>query len=243
MIEELIRNEHFRRIFPPLAALGLIALFVSLGAWQLDRAAEKNRRQALFENDTAFTPVEGDMPVTEFQNIEARGHYLDERQVLIDNMIVDGRIGYYAITAFRFAADKPLLIVNRGWIPRSAANEAAPDLGTGADRRTIRGRAGHLPKVGIRSREAFAGADDWPKRAIYPTLDELSAELGEELLPFILLLDPHAENGFFRRWQPRESGPMTHYGYAFQWFAMATAVLGILLWRVRKRRSAAARQG
>ena len=242
MIEELIRNEYFRRIFPPLAAAGLIVLFVSLGVWQLDRATEKNRRQALFENDAPFTPLTGDMPVTEFQNVEAHGYYLDERQVLIDNMIVDGRIGYYAITAFRYATDKPLLIVNRGFIPRSVAIEPAPDLGTSADRRMIRGRAGHLPRVAVRSGEVFEGAGDWPKTAMYPTLDDLSAELGEELLPFILLLHPQAENGFVRRWQPRESGPMMHYGYAFQWFAMATAVLGILLWRMRKRRGSAVHQ-
>ncbi len=240
MIEELIRSEHFRRIFPPLTALGLIALFVSLGVWQLDRAAEKNRRQALFENDAAFTLVKGDSPVTEFQRIETRGYYLDERQVLIDNIIVDGRIGYYAIIAFRYTADKPLLIVNRGWFPRPAANEPAPALGTGDDSRTVRGRAGHLPRVAIRSGEAFEGTGDWPKTANYPTLDDLSAELGDELLPFILLLHPTADDGFVRRWQPRDSGPMVHYGYAFQWFAMATAALGILLWRVRKRRGSAA---
>ena len=104
MIEELIRNEHFRRIFPPLAALGLGALFVSLGLWQLDRAAEKNRLQALFESDAPYTRLTGDMPVADFQNIEVVGHYLGERQVLIDNMFVDIRIGYYAMTAFRYAA-------------------------------------------------------------------------------------------------------------------------------------------
>ena len=231
-----MRNEQFRRIFPPLAALGLIALFVSLGIWQLDRAAEKNRLKALFENDAPYTRLTGDRPVTEYQNIEAYGHYLDQRQVLIDNVFVDSRIGYYAITALRYAANEPLLIVNRGWIARPAANEPIPDLSTGGAKRTIRGRVGHLPRVGIRPGAAFEGAGDWPKKAIYPTLADLSAELGEKLLPFILLLSPDADHGFLRRWQPRESGPMMHYGYAFQWFAMATAILGILFWRIRKRR-------
>jgi len=234
VIEEFISNEHFRRIFPPLAALGLIALFVWLGLWQLDRAAEKNRLQALFENDAPYARLTGDMPVTEFQNIEAYGHYLDERQVLIDNIFVDSRIGHYAITAFRYAANQPLLIVNRGWIARPGAHEADPDLSTGGARRTIRGRVGHLPRVGIRPGDAFEGAGDWPKTAIYPTLYDLSAELGQELLPFVLLLSPDNDHGFVRRWKPRESGPRMHYGYAFQWFAMATAVLAVLFWRARK---------
>ena len=235
MIEALIRNEQFRRIFPPVVAVGLIALFVSLGLWQLDRAAEKNQLQAWFDNDTAFARVTGDMPVTEYQNIEAYGYYLDAQQVLIDNIFRDSRIGHYVITAFRYATNEPLLTVNRGWIARPVDNDSNVDLSTGDTRRSIRGRVGRLPEVAIRSGEAFEGADDWPKKAIYPTLDDLSAELGQEVLPFILLLHPEADNGFVRRWQPTGSGPSMHYGYAFQWFAMAAAVLVILGWQLRKR--------
>jgi surfeit locus 1 family protein len=237
MFEELLDNQHFRRIFPPLAAMAMITLFVSLGLWQLDRAAGKNRVQALFENDAPFTQLTGDMPLTEFQNIEVRGHYLGERQVLIDNMFIDGRIGYYAITAFRYADDEPLLIVNRGWIARPGKHEPDPDLGVGGGTRTIRGRVGNLPRVAVRSAAAFERTGGWPKTAIYPTLDSLSVELGEDLLPFILLLHPDADDGYVRRWQPRESGPMMHYGYAFQWFAMASAVLGIFIWRMGKKRA------
>ena len=153
----------------------------------------------------------------------------------IDNIFVEGRSGYYVVTAFRYAADQPSIIVNRGWVPHPAAGSVDPDLSVGNADRTIRGRVGALPRVGIRRGEAFEDADNWPKKAVYPTLDDLSAELGQELEPFILLLSPHDDDGYVRRWQPRDSGPGMHYGYAFQWFAMATAVLGMLLWRIRKR--------
>ena len=236
MIEDLIRNERFRRIFPPVAAVGFIALFVVLGFWQLDRAAEKERLQALFENDAPFFRITGNLPFTDYQNIEANGRYQDDRQVLIDNIFVNSRIGAYVITPFRYAADKPLLIVNRGWIPRPTTNEPDPDLRTDSANQTIRGRAGHLPRVGIRPGPPFEGDGDWPKNANYPMLTDLSAELGEEVLPFVLLLNPETDGGFVRDWQPRGSGPMMHYGYAFQWFAMATAVFVILWWQMRKRR-------
>ncbi len=235
MIEELIHNEQFRRIFPPVAAVGLIALFVSLGSWQLDRAAEKESLQSLFKSGAPYSRLTADMPVNRFQNIEAVGSYDSERQVLIDNMFVDGRRGYFVITAFRYAADQPLLIVNRGWVARPAAGAAAPDFSVGTAGRRIRGRVGALPSAGMRPGEPFRGVGNWPKTGVYPTLDDLSADLGQELLPFILLLSPADDDGYVRRWQPRDSGPRTHYGYAFQWFAMAMAVLGILLWRMRKR--------
>ena len=60
-------------------------------------------------------------------------------------------------------------------------------------------------------------------------------ELDAELLPFVLLLSPDADNGYVRRWQPPQSGPMMHYGYAFQWFVMALAILGIMFWNFRKK--------
>jgi surfeit locus 1 family protein len=175
------------------------------------------------------------MPVTRFQNVETSGRYDGQRQVLIDNMFLDGRNGYYVLTAFRYAAGQPLLIVNRGWVARPAAGRPEPDISVGNAERTIRGRVGNLPRVGIRSGGPFEGGAGWPKKAFYPTLDDLSAELGEELLPFILLLGPEDADGYIRHWQPRDSGPMMHYGYAFQWFAMAAAVFGMLLWQLRKR--------
>ena len=220
----------------PVAAVGLIVLFVSLGSWQLDRAAEKNRLQSLFESDAPYTRLTVDMLLTDFQNIETFGRYDGERQVLIENMFVDNRSGYYVITAFRHAADQRLLIVNRGWVAKPATGEPDRDFSVSGADRTIRGRVGHLPRVGIRPGKPFEAVSKWPKKGVYPTLDDLSAELGQELLPFVLLLSPADDDGYVRRWQPRTSGPMMHYGYAFQWFTMATAALGILLWRIRKTR-------
>ena len=235
MLETIVNDRRFRRWFPPIGALGVIALFVSLAAWQLDRAAEKNKLRALFSSDTPYSQLEEAALLEEFRNIEANGRYDGSRQVLLDNMFADDRIGYFILTPFQPASGQRWLMVNRGWVARPAAGQPDADIAIGNASRTLRGRIGKLPRVGIRTREAFADAGSWPKTALYPTLAELSSELGEELLPFVLLLSPAEENGFVRRWQPRESGSMMHYGYAFQWFSMAAAVLGLLLWQWRKR--------
>jgi cytochrome oxidase assembly protein ShyY1 len=99
----------------------------------------------------------------------------------------------------------------------------------------VHGKAGHLPRVGIRPGQAFEGADSWPRISVYPAADEIAAELDREVLSFVMLLDPDPESGFVRQWQPVQSGPATHYGYALQWFAMAAAVLGISAWHLRRR--------
>ena len=50
MIEDLLKNESFLRYFPLIAGGVFVALFVSLGLWQLDRAAEKQALLELFES-------------------------------------------------------------------------------------------------------------------------------------------------------------------------------------------------
>jgi len=235
VIENLLKYALFQRYFPPLAGLIFIVVFVTLGLWQLDRAAEKSALLDLFESDAPYSHPSGFDSLEEFDRIEVVGRYLAERQILIDNIVRDGRLGYFVITPFQPSANDPLLLVNRGWMPKTGPAGSLPEVSVDPAVGAVQGRVGHLPQVAIRPGEAFAVHDGWPRVGVYPTLDEVSAELGEELLPIVLLLSPDADDGFVRRWQPNTSGPMTHYSYAFQWFVMAAAALGILAWHMRKR--------
>jgi surfeit locus 1 family protein len=226
----------FWRVAPPVAAVLLTILFVSLGFWQLDRAAEKASLQRLFDADAGYTPLSDEMSVVDYQRISASGRFLGDRHFLIDNMILNSRLGYFVITPFEYASDKPLLMVNRGWVAAGTDRSLPTLMPLPAADTEVRGRVGHLPRVGIRSRDAVSPSPGWPKLATYPELSDLSQALGRELLPFILLLDPHDADALIRQWQPQGRGPAMHYGYAFQWFAMAITVVSILIWQFRKRR-------
>ena len=106
------------RPFTTLLAIVLIALLVSLGRWQLQRAAEK---RVLFDSfaqgsDTTQS-IDGKTPkVPRYSQVEAEGHYDDTRQVLIDNMVHAERAGYFVITQFALQGGGWVL-VNRGWVP------------------------------------------------------------------------------------------------------------------------------
>lgn len=236
MIEDLIETPLFRKYAPPVAGLIFIAVFVSLAFWQLDRAAEKSALLELFESDAPYSRVNNFATLDEFDRIQVDGEFLADRQILIDNIVQNGRPGYFVITPFRPDTRQPLLLVNRGWTAKTGFEGALPELDVEANVRTVRGLAGRLPRVGIRPGESFEGAPGWPRVAVYPNLDEVATQLEETVLPVVLLLAPEDEDGFVRSWQPNVSGPMTHYGYAFQWSAMATAVAILLFWRLRKRR-------
>lgn len=235
MIEDLLKNELFLRLVPPVAGLAFVGVFISLGLWQLDRAGAKEALMDQFEADAPYAQPSDYGKLQGFDRIEVFGQFLADRQILIDNIPRNGRIGYYVITPFRPSRNDPLLLVNRGWVPKSGPGEDAPDMTVNEEYMTVQGLVGHLPRVAIRPGEAFAVHGDWPRTALYPTLDEIAAELGDELLPIVLLLSPDAGNGFVRNWEPDISGPMTHYSYAFQWFSMAAAVVLLVGWHMRKR--------
>ena len=237
MIDPGRKNELLLQIVPPAAALTLIIVFAVLGNWQLNRAAEKVALAGQFEEVSSYTPVRDVTDTVPFQRIESSGRFLDQRQFLISNIIRNNRVGYFVVTAFELGPDRPLLIVNRGWVEKPRESGALADIGVGEDRRMLRGRAGNLPRVGIRSDEPFAGNDGWPLVALYPTLADVSTQLDRDVFPFALLLDPDADDGYLRDWQPKQAGPSTHYGYAFQWFALSLAVIVISILKLRKKRS------
>ena len=133
------------RLFTTLLAIALIVLLVSLGRWQLHRAAEK---RVLFDSfaaaDGAAQPIDlRSAKVARYSRVQAVGRYDETRQVLIDNMVEGGRAGYYVITPFALEGGGWVL-VNRGWVPVGRTRADRPAIAVGGNVRTVRGRADNL---------------------------------------------------------------------------------------------------
>ena len=223
----------------PLIVGGLLVVqFAGLGVWQVSRGIEKaNERDAFAYQGSATRVVDG-MDVRPYQPIRAEGRLLSERQFLLDNIILNSRYGYYVITPLELSADAPLLLINRGWIEKPGIDpdisDIAATIATTGERITIRGRAGSLPRAGMRMGDAIESQLGWPKVAVYPAAADVELALGRAVQPFILLMDPEDEGGFLRHWVPPEMGPGRHYGYALQWFAMGAVLAGLLFWHGRR---------
>lgn len=222
-------------IIPYVIGAILVVQFLALCVWQISRGQEKQAQRNAFASESGFTPWSDGMEIHSFQKLKATGKFDGSRQVLLENIIVNSRLGYYVISPLRIDDRTPLLLVNRGWFERDPAGLDTDSLALDTNRVTVRGRAGSLPRAGYRMGDAFAGDLDWPRLAVYPTLDEVAAQLGEPVQPFVLLMDPEDEYGFFRHWVPEEMGPGRHYAYALQWFAMGLVLAGLLVWNYRKR--------
>ena len=223
---------------PYVVGAALVVQFAGLGAWQISRGLEKREDRQLYRDETGFTPWHHGQDVRPYQRLEATGRFDNEHQVLLENIIVNSRYGYYVVTPLLGLDGEPVLLVNRGWLEKPAGGAVdVARLDVPAERRSVRGRVGSLPRAGMKMGEAF-NPGDWPRTAVYPSLDEVAAALGRDVQPFVLLMHPGDEPGFLRHWKPSEFGPGKHFAYAFQWFAMAAVLSGLLAWNHRKKRFA-----
>ncbi len=222
----------------PLVVGGLlVAQFAGLGAWQISRGLEKRIDEQMFRDETGFSAWHNGMEVRPYQRLSATGRYDNDRQILLENIIVNSRYGFYVITPLIGFDDDPVLLVNRGWIEKPAGGSLdTARLDVPGGHVTVRGRAGSLPRAGMKMGEAFKPGDDWPKAAVYPSLEDVAAALGHDVQPFIMLMDHEEDHGFLRHWVPTEFGPGKHFGYALQWFAMGAVLSGLLIWNYRKKR-------
>ena len=116
---------------PTIIMVILIPLFVYLGLWQLDRAAQKRQLNASLESRRKLPALSlnGSLPkddAWEFRKVVARGRFLADRTVLIENRKYQGMTGFHVITPLKLDDNGKIVLVNRGWIPREqlAAAEA-----------------------------------------------------------------------------------------------------------------------
>jgi surfeit locus 1 family protein len=216
------------RLFTTLLAIALVAVLVSLGRWQLQRAEEK---RALFDafaaGSDATHPITLQTPrVPRYSRVEAAGRYDETRQILIDNMVNAGRAGYFVITPFALKGGGWVL-VNRGWVPLGNSRADRPAIPVAGNARSIRGRADNLPSPGIQMGVPAPLAPPYPVVANFPKRAELAQLLNEDQWTSatdLVLLDAAETDGYVRNWAPPGFPPMRHIGYAVQWFGLALAL-------------------
>lgn len=213
-----------------LLALAGLALFLSLGRWQLDRAGEKRALLDAFDRggEHAQELPAGLSPVERYQRLRARGRFDSSRQFLLDNMTYDGQAGFRVLTPL-VLEDGRVLVVDRGFVPGSGDRSRLPDVAVQDLPREVIGRADTLPRPGIEL--TAPPATGWPRIVSFPRIEEISNALGQPVFPQVLLLDPGQPDGYVREWAPPTMGPDRHVGYAVQWFGFAavTCILWVLL--------------
>lgn len=226
---------------PSVIGLLLLALLISLGFWQLDRAAQKQALLQAYGDRPTGAAIRVDEhfalgPDWRYRRAQVIGSYDHVHQFLLDNRVQQGRVGYHVLTPLRLAQGDAVVLVNRGWVPQGATRTNLPPLPTPGDAElSIEGLIDFPPQKVFVLGEGEDRDPGWPKVLQQVRLDLHAQQLGVRLLPMVLLLDKDQPGGFVRDWNPVVVGPERHVGYAVQWFALAAALMILYVWVNLKR--------
>ncbi len=241
-----IRVAHFS--FSPhwistIATLLLLPLLLALGNWQLHRAAQKKELQSAYAARNQIAPLQlnqltklpADM---QYYPVQMTGHFDNQQQFLLDNQFYQHQVGYYVITPFILAGSHKVVLLNRGWVTQGNNRQQLPVLTPVTGTVTLQGIIRPIDNKGF---VLGNNIEDhvWPKRIGKIDQATMSQLTGYEFYPFVVLLNGDQPHGFARAWEPINLNPAKHYGYAFQWFALA-ATLFIIYILVNTQRKGAA---
>jgi surfeit locus 1 family protein len=216
------------RAWPTLGAAALIVLTLWLGRWQTHRGDEKETLQALLESRVRETPVvlSGSVAAAEplvFRRVRAAGEWMPEGQVFIDNQVRDGRAGFAVVTPLRLAGSKDAVLVNRGWIARTAEYPRAPEVGVPAGRVEVSGIATVPPRRVLELGPATVSGNVWQNLS----LERYRSRTTTPVLPVVIVADIPAPGLAPLRERP-DTGIARHREYALTWFALAATAF--VLW-------------
>jgi len=212
----------------------MLPLLLYLGFWQLDRAEQKSvalQHMLQRSKEAPALTLEAKMDVNKllWRKVILSGVFAQTPAFLLDNQVVDGRAGYFVYSPFELDSNNTVL-VNRGWIRATADRGEVPVLEVRHGRVEISGLIKVPPATGIllaeNTEEKLA---EGLYRLQHINLLEINERYNLNLLPYVIRLEPESTAGYVRKWNLPGSGKEKHLGYAFQWFAMAGALLIIFL--------------
>lgn len=206
-------------------------MFVSLGFWQLDRAAEKRAQAVAWLAAAEAEPVPfaalpdagtGDEElVSNNRRVALQGSFQNEISFLVLYQFFQGRPGYELVTPVRPADGGELVLVSRGWI-------APDDSGGRPDVPMVDGQQSMIARLYLPDTEIPPGEitdDSWPVRMPRLNVTQASRLLGEPVYPHVLRLESGQPGVQGRHWPQPDFSTRSHYAYTAQWFGLALLVL------------------
>ena len=222
----------FRLLALLVGAVLSVALTLSLGFWQLRRAAEKITLQEAMDQQGAKTPVTAlqlrqavdPLPLVH-QRVHLRGTWAVASTVFLDNRQMDAKVGFFVLTPLVLEGGGAVL-VQRGWAPRNFVSRTAlPQVETPPGVVELDGRIALPPSKLFEPGTPLAGTI---RQNL--SLASFSVETGLPLMAVTVLQSGASSEGLRRDWPAVNLGVDKHYGYAFQWFALAALVAALALW-------------
>ncbi len=214
-----------------------VAVFGYLAVWQLGRADQRQQqRQQIIERlempEQAFDADTVSLESNRYQRYTLQGRFLNDGQVILDNVVVNGKVGYDVITPFVQQGSEKVFLVNRGWVKANPDRSQFPDIAVNAEQVSIMVSLDKPRSAPVVGAEVVDIANRWN----YLDMDFYRQELGHNVPDYLLLLSEQTGPGYQRQWPGIEDKSAMHIGYAIQWAAFALIALGTWIGLSFKRR-------
>ena len=209
-----------------------VIVFVFLGVWQVERAAHKEGLLQAFNSEQESPPIRLTSQSPDWSRVFVDGIFDSSRQILIDNQIHKGKVGYKIFTPFRFD-DNKIVLVDRGWIAQGQSRSDLPQLNILEKKSRI------IATVTSPEQGVLAGSElltnEWPRVSQTKAVEVIASAFKEPILDIVLVLDPGSSQiTEFIEIKPFSITPVKHYGYAMQWFTMSIVLLGMFLYALKR---------
>ena len=209
-----------------------VFVFVFLGIWQIERAANKEGLLQDFNSEQESPPTRLTSQSANWSRVFVDGVSDSSRQILIDNQIHNGKVGYKIFTPFRFD-DNKIVLVDRGWIGQGQSRSDLPQLNILEKKSRI------IATVTSPEQGVLAGSElltnEWPRVSQSKAVEVIALAFNEPILDIVLVLDPGSSQiTEFIQIKPFAITPVKHYGYAMQWFTMSIVLLGMFLYALKR---------
>jgi len=212
-----------------------------LGFWQLSRAQEKQQRLERLANTEVARLTDLEMvnqsTLDNFTKVALNVSLEETYNLLIENKIQNGELGYHVINLVRDDSSGRNLLVNRGWIAGKANRQDIPFVRLPTREWNISGR---LYQINQQILSEDAQLENHGKIVRLPVLDKhmlglLEQRFNTKIEPYLVRLDADVNGVFDVDWVWVSMTPDKHLGYAFQWFALSLAFLLISLFVLVKK--------
>ena len=216
-----------------LTALASFVITLSLGRWQLSRAAEKEGLQAAIEAQGKRTMIDNaalirapDANALIHRIAKLRGTWAQERTVFLDNRQMNAKPGFYVLTPLLLEGTSAAVMVQRGWVARNFVDRGKVSaVPTPLGVVELEGRIAPPPSKLYEMGDTGSGL-------IRQNLDlvRFKAETGLPLMAVSIQQTGSASEGLLREWPVVGPGSEKNYGYAFQWFGLSALIAILYVW-------------
>lgn len=237
-----LKQYHFKpSVTMTVLTLLLLPILIKLGYWQLQRADFKQRLQNQYYTQTQAQSV----PLASldlstdinFKPVKLQGKFDSAHLIFLDNKIHQHQIGYQVLVPFKISHSQQAVLINLGWIAQGKDRKYLPTLTLPQHELSLEGTINYLPNKSFSlGSNVDPSQQTWPLRLQHVDIAYLTQRLGYPIQPFMILLAANQPFGLICNWTPVMLNPQMHFGYAFQWFALAvTLVILFIITSVKRR--------